>query len=277
MPRLPVSCFIIAKNEADRIERTILAVREWVDEVIVIDSGSSDGTQDTATKAGARVVFNEWPGFGQQKRFGEALCRHPWTLNIDADEVISPALAAEIQNLFANGEPAAAAFRLRVNNVYPGDERPRLWANDHVVVRLYDRRKVRFKDSTLHDSVDTAGFSVPTLRGEVYHFSMRSFAEMVQKADERMRYNADHASDKPLWQLRVRALFEFPMAFLRYYFVRRHFTGGLIGFETAMVAAYSRFIRIALMLEARRNPGASAPIAAAELNANRKSSPTATP
>jgi glycosyltransferase involved in cell wall biosynthesis len=274
VPRLPVSCFIIAKNEADRIERTILAVRDWVDEVIVIDSGSTDGTQDAATKAGARVVFNEWPGFGQQKRFGEGLCRHPWTLNIDADEVISPALAAEIQSLFANGEPASAAFKLRVNNVYPGDARPRLWANDHVVVRLYDRRKVRFKDSTLHDSVDTAGFSVPTLRAEVYHFSMRSFAEMVQKADERMRYNADHASDKPLWQLRVRALFEFPMAFLRYYFVRRHFTGGLIGFETAMVAAYSRFIRIALMLEARRNPGASAAIAASELNANRKSSPT---
>lgn len=254
MPRLPLSCFIIAKNEADRIGRTIVAVREWVDEVIVIDSGSTDGTQDVATKSGARVIFNEWPGFGQQKRFGEEQCRNPWTLNIDADEVVSPELAQEIQALFANGEPAPAAFRLRIDNVYPGCDKPRLWANDHVVVRLYDRRRVRFKDSTLHDSVDASGQHVPTLKGQVYHFSMRTFDEMIEKADERMRYNADHAKRKPYWQLAIRVIFEFPFAFLRYYFVRRHFTGGLIGFETAVVGAYSRFIRIARMLEAERHP-----------------------
>ncbi|MCE9522589.1 MAG: glycosyltransferase family 2 protein [Alphaproteobacteria bacterium] len=254
MPRPQISCFIIAKNEADRIGRTIGAVKDLVDEVIVVDSGSSDGTQDAAARAGARVVFNAWPGFGQQKRFAEEQCRGPWLINLDADEVLSPALVAEIRQLFAAGEPPLAAYRLRINNVYPGRSRPRLWANDHVVVRLYDRRRVRFKDSTLHDSVDTGAERVKTLRGEVYHFSMRSFDEMVQKADERMRYNADHAKKKPLWQLRLRVIFEFPAAFLRYYFVRRHFTGGLLGFETSVVGAYSRFIRIARMIEAQRNP-----------------------
>lgn len=270
VPPLPLSCFIIAKNEADRIGRTIAAVKDLVDEVIVVDSGSTDGTQDAATKAGARVVFNEWPGFGQQKRFAEGLCRHSWTLNLDADEVISLELAGEIRNLFAAGEPPLAAYRLRINNVYPGHDRPRLWANDHVVVRLYDRRRVRFKDSTLHDSVDVAGQSVATLRGEVYHFSMRTFDEMVEKADERMRYNADHAKRKPAWQLAVRVVFEFPFAFLRYYFVRRHFTGGLIGFETAVVGAYSRFIRIARMLEAQRHPQLSDGQGAARLNERRR-------
>lgn len=254
MSGLPLSCFIIAKNEADRIERTIVAARDLVREVVVVDSGSTDGTQAAAERAGARVVFNAWPGFGQQKRFAETQCQNDWLLNLDADEVVSPELALEVRQLFANGEPPLAAYRLRINNVYPGEARPRLWANDHVVTRLYDRRRVRFKDSTLHDSVDTTGRTVKTLRGEVYHFSMRSFDEMIAKADERMRYNADHAKAKPLWLLRLRVIFEFPFAFLRYYFVRRHFTGGIAGFETAVVGAYSRFIRIARMLEARRRP-----------------------
>lgn len=252
MSRLPLSCFIIAKNEADRIARTIEAVRDLAQEVIVVDSGSTDGTQAAAERAGARVIFHAWPGFGQQKRFAEEQCRGDWLINLDADEVLSPALAAEIRALFAGGEPALAAYRLRINNVYPGQSRPRPWANDHIVTRLYDRRRARFKDSTLHDSVDTAGLKVATLKNEVYHFSMRSFDEMVEKADERMRYNADHAKEKPLWLLRLRVIFEFPAAFLRYYFVRRHFTGGISGFEAAVVGAYSRFIRIARMLEARR-------------------------
>lgn len=246
---IPISCFIITKNEADRIARTIRAVKDLVDEVVVIDSGSTDGTQAVAEQEGARVIFNAWPGFGQQKRFAEDQCRHNWLLNIDADEVLSPELVREIRDLFKADEPPRAGYRLRISNVYPGHARPRPWANDHVVVRLYDRRVMRFKNSTLHDSVDVGSQRVATLRGEVYHFSMRTFDEMLDKANERMHYNAHHAKHKPLWQLRIRVIFEFPFAFLRYYFVRRHFTGGIAGFETAVVGAYSRFIRIARMLE----------------------------
>jgi glycosyltransferase involved in cell wall biosynthesis len=83
------SCFIIAKNEARRIGEVIASVRDLADEVIVIDSGSTDGTQQIAQDLGARVIFNEWPGFGPQKRFGEDQCRNDWVLNLDGDEVLS--------------------------------------------------------------------------------------------------------------------------------------------------------------------------------------------
>ncbi|MEP2437055.1 MAG: glycosyltransferase, partial [Roseibium sp.] len=79
---LPISVFIIAKDEADRIGRTITSVRDWVDEVIVIDSGSSDGTVAVAEQLGARVLENAWPGYGPQKRFGEDQCRNDWLLNL---------------------------------------------------------------------------------------------------------------------------------------------------------------------------------------------------
>ncbi len=254
MPRISLSCFIIAKNEADRLERTIRAISDWVDEVVVIDSGSTDGSQAIAEKAGARVIFNAWPGFGQQKRFGEAQCRNDWLLNLDADEVVSPELAGEIQLMFVQGEPALAAYALRINDVYPGQTKPRPWARDFVVPRLYDRRKVRFKDSSIHDSVDTTGQKCGVLRGAVHHFSSRSFDDQMQKAVERARYNADHSKPKSVATLRARLVFEFPVAFLRYYVMRRHFTGGLKGFQTSMIGAYSRFARIARMLEMAERP-----------------------
>ena len=248
-----LSCFIIAKNEADRIGRTVAAVREWVDEVVVIDSGSSDGTQKLAEAAGARVTFNAWPGFGQQKRFGEMQCRNDWLLNLDADEVVSPELANEITSLFEEGEPPFAAYAFPINDVYPGQTRPRPWAHDYVQPRLYDRRRVRFKDSTIHDSLETTGMRVGQLKNDVHHFSARSFDDQLQKAVERARYNADNTKVKSVGYLRLRLLFEFPATFFKYYVMRRHFTGGLMGFQSSMIGAYSRFARIARMLEAAQS------------------------
>ncbi|MDP3317718.1 MAG: glycosyltransferase, partial [Bosea sp. (in: a-proteobacteria)] len=78
MPLL--SIFIIARDEADRIERTIKAVRSLSDDIVLVDSGSTDGTQEIAARLGARVIFNNWPGYGQQERFAEDQCRHDWRL-----------------------------------------------------------------------------------------------------------------------------------------------------------------------------------------------------
>src|SRR3712207_9123950 len=93
---LPLSVFIIAHDEADRIGDTIRAVRDLTDDLLVVDSGSTDGTQAAAEALGARVIFNPWPGYGPQKRFAEDRCRHDWLLNLDADEPVPPAPKAEI-------------------------------------------------------------------------------------------------------------------------------------------------------------------------------------
>ena len=99
--KLPISCFIIAKNEADRIAQTIESVEGLVDEIIVIDSGSTDGTQDLVKELGCKLYYNKWHGFGPQKRFGEDKARNKWLLNLDADEYLSNELKAEIRDLFS--------------------------------------------------------------------------------------------------------------------------------------------------------------------------------
>ena len=87
---LPISVTIIAQDEADRIGMAIASVRDWVDEVVVVDSGSTDGTPEIAQSLGARVIHHDWPGYGQQKRFAEDQAQNDWILNIDADERILP-------------------------------------------------------------------------------------------------------------------------------------------------------------------------------------------
>lgn len=259
MARVPVSCCIITKNEGDRIGATIDAVRSIVDEVLVIDSGSTDDTVAVAEAHGARVEYNEWRGYGPQKRHSEERAAHDWILNLDADEVATPELAAEIHALLGQ-EPPLKAYRFRIRNVYPGKTRPRLWADFHNYVRLYDRRVARFSESAVHDTVDTRDLKVGQLRASVIHFSVRSYAHVRAKLDAYTTLQSK-VLRKPTWWIMLRLPFEYPAVFIRYFISRRHFTGGWDGLYTCHLAASARVGRLLKMLrvqrEARQQPGAA--------------------
>ncbi len=247
MNRLPVSCFIIAKNEADRIVRTIRAVRPWVDEVVVVDSESTDDTVRLAASEGCRVITQRWLGFGGQKRFGEDQCRNNWVLNLDADEVVTPALRDEIIALFAHGFPPYVAYGMPLEHIYPNAERPRPWARDHWYVRLYDRRVVRFRDSAVHDTVVMHEHAVGALRAPAYHYSFRSYEDLKTKLEERMALSAKHANCSSSAKLLARRAIEFPVNFFKYYIVRRHFTGGADGLRYAWIQASYRQLKVTYM------------------------------
>lgn len=245
--QIPVSCFIITKNEADRLPRALASIQDLMDEIVVVDSGSSDGTVAIAEAAGAKTMFNAWPGFGQQKRFAEQQCGNDWLFNLDADEVIGPELAAELRALFANGEPPLAAYGMRDSIVYPGKARPRALARDHFFYRLYDKRRVRFADSTLYDNVDVSGVETGRLNGALHHFAARSFADLAAKCDERAHYNAAHSKPKSRLELGVRLLTEWPVNFVKYYLFRTHIVGGVKGLRYAAIVSHYRWLRIVRM------------------------------
>lgn len=248
MTKLPVSCFIIAKNEADRIDRGIGSVIDWIDDVVIVDGGSSDNTIAVAQKAGARVISRQWDGFGQQKRFAEDQCRYDWILNIDSDEVVTPELRREIEHLFAAGVPPFVAYGMQVCLVYPGATKPRYGARDHWCVRLYNRVHVRFRNSSVHDSVVVEGHDVGHLEAPLYHFSIRSYAHLKRKLDRRMWMSIQRAETLSPLHLAVRLVTEFPMHFFKYYIIRRHFTGGFDGLRYTSLQAKYRFFRIHRMI-----------------------------
>ncbi len=240
---IPVSCFIIAFNEADRIAPVIESAAGWVDEVIVIDSGSSDGTQEIAAGLGARVIHHDWPGYGPQKRYGEDQCSHDWLLNLDADEVLSDELCREIIALFAAGPPPKPFYRFRIKLVYPGDAHPRVWADYHNYVRLYDRRSGRFSESPVHDTVQTGAVRPMQLGGDAWHYSYRSFGYLIEKLNSYGDLQAKSIKKQSKLVLLVRLPFEFPLAFVKYYLFRRQITGGRKGFVFAMINSFFRFLR----------------------------------
>lgn len=249
MTSTPISCTIIAKNEADRIGDCIRAVSGLVDEIVVIDSGSTDDTVSVAESLGARVIFHEWPGYGPQKRYSEDMARNDWILNLDADEIVMPELREEIRGLMTSG-PKLNAYRMRIRNVYPGHNRPRLWADFHNYVRLYDRRVVRFRESAVHDTVDTRSELVGQLKGSVAHFSARTFEHIRTKLEAYSDLQAK-VMKKPAWTLWARIPFEYPLVFLRYFIARRHFTGGVEGVYSSHLNAQARFNRLFKFLAAQ--------------------------
>ena len=250
---LPLSVFIIAMNEADRLGATLQAVRGLTDDLVVIDSGSTDGTVELARTAGARVIGRDWTGYGPQKRFAEEQCRHDWLLNLDADEVVPPELAREIRAVFGTGAPAKDAYRFGIAEIFPGEARPHRLAYTLWPVRLYRKSRGRYSPSPVHDRVDLdPDASVGTLRARVHHFSVRSLGDQVAKLN---RYSDQQADDLdvrgvtiPTWRVFV----EFGAAFLKAYLGRRHLVRGTYGFLTAMNYAISRHLRMAKHYERRR-------------------------
>lgn len=219
--KLPVSCFIIAQNEADRIRGAIESVIDWVDEVIVVDSGSSDQTVDICKELGAKTYFHEWKGYGLQKRFGESKCNNEWILNIDADERISDSLRTEMQELFGP-EPLYDVFKVHICDVFAHEERPAIWAFGYWQYRLYNVNFGRFSDSTVHDVVVVSdNANTKKLKGKVHHHSVRSVEWMVEKCN---RYSEMQVADMIQKGRNVsifRLVVEFPYSFLKAYFLRR--------------------------------------------------------
>jgi glycosyltransferase involved in cell wall biosynthesis len=251
MPQ-PLSIFIITLNEVDRLEATISAVAHLSDDIVVVDSGSTDGTQALAEKLGARVYFNAWPGFGLQKRFGEDQCRHDWMLNIDADEIVSPQMADAISTLLAQPDLAPSAFKTKIVEMFPGETKPHPWAFALSPVRFYHKAIGRYNSSTVHDRVDlVAGTVAQGLDGIIAHHSIRSLGDELKKLNAYTDLQVDHLAQKGRKLSALRLVLEFPLAFLKAYILRRHFVRGLYGFMTAMNYAYFRYLRSAKHWERR--------------------------
>lgn len=243
---IPVSCTIIAKNEADRIGRAIGSLSGLADEIIVVDSGSTDGTQALAESLGARVVHNDWTGYGPQKRFAEDCARNDIVLNLDADEWLSDDLRAEIGALLALPALPAKTYKMRVTIVYPQRETPAPFADSTVCLRLYDRRAARFSASLVHDNVPETPDCV-FLKGPILHKSFRGLADVVRKELAYFELQKQEKTKSRVAML-LRLPIEFPWQFFKYYILARHCFGGLYGFAAATVIAFMRWMRLVILL-----------------------------
>jgi glycosyltransferase involved in cell wall biosynthesis len=241
--RFPISVYIVAKNEADRIGRAIRSVVHWVDEVIVVDSGSTDDTVEIAEQSGARVLFHAWPGYGPQKRYAEDQCRNDWLLMLDADEEVSPSLAAEIQEVFRL-PVNVDAFSMKVTDVLPGERKPKWFAYSYEILRLYNRQRGRCSDHAYQDRVVIERNNLGELTGHIWHHSFRSWESHVAKLNFYTSQVARDRVHRKIKLLRLRLFTEFPLQFLKVYFGRRFCLRGSQGLAMSLTVAYLNLLRL---------------------------------
>ena len=247
MKKIPLSVFIITKNEEDRIAEVVETIRTIADEILVIDSGSTDKTCEIAQKSGAKIMFNEWQGYGQQKIFGEKNCKNNWILNIDADEIVLPELAQEIYELFVSHKNEGfAGFRVKIVNKFFFEKKPHKWAYYYNQLRLYHRDFAGFKNSAIHDSVELRNnsYKIGQLKNIISHQSFRSFTHWIEKINSYSTMQAQDAYEKNKNISVIKIIFTPITAFFKAYFMRRYFIYGFNGVIYSLIFTFSRLAKL---------------------------------
>lgn len=252
MKKPPVSAYIRTRNEARMIAEVVRAALAAADEVIVVDSGSDDATVRLAEEAGARVIHQAWLGNGRQKRFAEDQCAHDWLLDLDADEIVTAELAAEIVDLFRGGEPQAKILRTPVA-IAPPQGKPWIGFGGVSRFKLYDRRVVRAPDHAAWDQFDIpAGTPVGALKRPIIHHAYEGAAHLIDKLNRNSSTRARELEPKPAPLLTLRIFFGLPFYFSKRYFLDGLIRGGVDGFSFSVMSAFGRWMRDVKMLERLR-------------------------
>lgn len=237
-PRLSVS--IITRDEAHRIDRCLDAV-SFADEVVVLDSGSVDGTAEIARSHGARVVVDPaWPGFGPQKNRALALCTGAWVLSVDADEVVTPRLRAAIEQALRDDGPANGYWVRRSSTWCGRTIRHGDWRGDRVL-RLFRRQQARFSDDPVHERVlcpEPHG----ELDGTLLHDSVDSLADAQAKMHRYARLGAAKLRARGRGGL-VPACTHAAWTFVRGLVLRGGVLDGRAGLQIATTNARGTFLR----------------------------------
>jgi glycosyltransferase involved in cell wall biosynthesis len=248
---LKISATIITFNEAENVRAAFESVA-WADEVLVVDSRSTDRTREIARECGARVLERDWPGFAAQKQYAAEQASHDWVFSLDADERVTDELRASVAALRdAGGAGLADGYRVARRSFYMGRWiKGGGWYPDHQL-RFYDRRRGRWEGAHVHESVRmAAGARVGTLGGDLLHFSMRDAAHHHRMIGERYAPLAARQmfeAGRRTTPLRIATAG--PAAFARSFILKGGFRDRLAGLAIARFAAHHAFLKHLMLWE----------------------------
>jgi len=248
--RLPLSVCMISGAEAHRIGRALESVADWAGEILVVlNQDVADGTEDVALRHGAKVFHEPWKGFVGQKQSVAEKATQPWLLNLDADEVVPPALAQEIAGVILAPAAPHAAYEFPRCSFYCGRWiRHGDWYPDRVL-RLWRRGAARWTGQDPHAHLEVSG-TVGRLRSDLLHQSNESIARQISKITpyqvQFVQQRRTRGGSAGVFELGVRPGWRF----LRAYFLRLGFLDGWQGFYIAALSSFSTLTRYALVREA---------------------------
>ncbi len=242
----PISATLITRNEESNIEEALRSLA-WVDEIVVVDSGSTDRTGEICRRYTDKVFTRDWTGFVDQKNHAVEHASHDWILSLDADERIATGLTEEIEALRRNGFQNPGYRIPRVTFFMGRWIRHGEWYPDYQL-RLFDRRHGRWQGGNVHESVRVDGMA-GMLRGEIQHYTYRSLSDYLKRLDTYSKLAAFDYQRKGRTVTTAKLLTHPVATFLKAYLLKRGFMDGTPGLMAAFMGAVSVFFKYAKLYE----------------------------
>ncbi|QPB43399.1 glycosyltransferase family 2 protein [Rodentibacter haemolyticus] len=248
MPTISVA--MIVKDEGKDLSKCLETVKDWVDEIVILDSGSTDNTKTIALSYGAKFYENtDWPGFGKQRQLAQQYVTSDYVLWLDADERITPELRESIQLAIQKNTENTVYELPRVSEVFGRKIRHSGWYPDYVV-RLYRTAYAGYNDALVHEKVcypkDT---KVERLKGDLEHFTYKSIHHYLVKSAGYAKAWADQRQAKGKKATLLQGITHAISCFVKMYIIKAGFLDGKQGFLLAVLSAHSTFVKYADLWE----------------------------
>ena len=247
-PQSALSAVLITRNAADVLEPCLESLR-FADEIVVVDSGSSDGTADVAARHGARVVRKEWLGFGRQKQFAVEQARNDWVLCLDADERVSAELAASINAALA--APVSPVYRMARRNRFLGRWLAHGEGYPDWSPRLFNRMNARWSDDLVHEKVLFA-VTPGTLQGDLMHDSTDDLTGYLERQNRYTTLAARQAFERGVSAGTAHLMLSPVVRFIKFYVLRLGFLDGVPGLLHISIGCMNSYMKYAKLIELHR-------------------------
>ncbi len=232
-----ISAFIICKNEADRIKPCLESIAGWVDQLIIMDSGSDDNTVSIAKKYTNEVYVTDWPGYGKQRNRALAKCKHKWVLTIDADERLSKQAKQEIDDLFSVEHIDFNMVKFPWKTYFL-DQALHYGRFATPQGKLFNQQQAKFNDGSVHEQILMQEKKCCTVSGVLEHYSWRDYQHLQEKHLEYANLQALERYQAGKRSSITQALLSFAYSFFWQYIIRLGFINGTRGFMIAMTLAH---------------------------------------
>ena len=245
-----VSAVIITYNEEAIISKT-LSQLSWCNEIIIIDSGSTDQTVQICKEYGCSVYYRPFNGFGEQKKYGVSKAQYDWILCIDADEILTDTLIEEIQSELNDKEILPCAFQMPLNLVFMNKVFKYGKELNCTRIRLFNKKWGNWDGAVVHEKVVVNG-NVKQLKGKILHYSYSSYSEFLKKIDLYSALGAKKLLNKKSRKSKLVMILGIPFNFFKYYFIDRNFLNGFQGFTWSVLNSLYHFIKYLKLQELRQ-------------------------
>ena len=241
--REKISCVIITHNEEERIAKTLESAA-WCDEIIVVDSGSTDKTIDICRQYGCRVEHRNFNGFGEQKQFAVSLTSNNWILSIDADEVVTTELKEEILTLLSKKNICCQGYWIPITLVFLNQKFNYGTESKNFKPRLFNKIFCNFNSNKVHEHVE---MKEPTgkLKGEILHYSYKNLHHYFEKFNIYTSLSAERLQNNSTKKKKNRFIIFIclPFTFLKHYIIRGNILNGFAGFVWSMLSSFYQFVK----------------------------------